>query len=160
MTSGWNSRMTWTTSPRIFSRFHFCSVSSAVFEYPKSTAEVKYCSAPSICRGCKQFLSPDYAQKRSLFGADDVLASFASRQAQISGAKPPAKRKVGQKIIPFIVRMGGDQENAAGVRQTFDCELRIERGWGERLSGRANRKLQKQCRGDCTESALHARFRC
>ena len=29
----------------------------------------------------------------------------------------------------------------------------------ERLSGRADRKLQKQSRGECTESALHARFR-
>ena len=79
--------------------------------------------------GCEEFLSSDYAQKRSLFGADDVLASFAARQAQIPGAKPPAKRQIGEKIIAFIVRMGGDQENAAGVRQTFDCKLRIERRW-------------------------------
>jgi hypothetical protein len=110
--------------------------------------------------GSEEFLRPDYAQERSLLRADDVLASFASRKAQVPGPEPPAKREIGQKIIPFIVRMGRDQENTARVRQTFDCELRIERVWGERLSRRANRKLQKQCRGDCTESALHARFRC
>ena len=137
MTSGWNSRMTWTISPRIFSRFHFCRVSSAVFEYPKSTADGKVLLGAIDLPGCEELLSPDHAEKRSLFGTDDVLPSFASGEAQVSGSKPPAKRQIGKKIVAFIVRMGGDQKNAAGVGQALERELRIGGRWGERLSGRA-----------------------
>ncbi len=50
MTSGRKTRIAHTTSARISSRPQIASVSSAVFEYPKSIARVKSCSAPSMRR--------------------------------------------------------------------------------------------------------------
>ena len=50
ITSGRNFRITQTMSARICSFPQNSYVSSAVFEYPKSMARVKYCSAPSIRR--------------------------------------------------------------------------------------------------------------
>ena len=52
-TSGRMVRIMRTKSPRISSRPHRSKVSSTLNEYPKSTARVKYCSAPSRrCAAC------------------------------------------------------------------------------------------------------------
>ena len=50
ITSGRNSRITRTMSPRTAWRSQTFSVSSAFFEYPKSFARVKYCRPPSSRR--------------------------------------------------------------------------------------------------------------
>ncbi|MEY3693208.1 MAG: hypothetical protein RL157_532 [Bacteroidota bacterium] len=47
-TSGRNSKATAVSSSKICSRFQTENVSSGLLLNPKSGAEVKYCSAPSI----------------------------------------------------------------------------------------------------------------
>ena len=66
------------------------SVSSGVFEKPKSTARVKNCSAPSMRRAASSSCVRITPERVALLGADQVLAAVAARERQVRRCAPSA----------------------------------------------------------------------
>jgi hypothetical protein len=65
----------------------------------------------------QQFLRPDHAQRAALLGTDQVLATFTARDREISRPHVATTGKVRQHVGTFVVRVGCDHQQGAGLIQ-------------------------------------------
>ncbi len=56
----------------------------------------------------QQFLGANHAQRRALFGADQILPALAAGDGKVGGAHVAATREIGQHAGALVIRVRGD----------------------------------------------------
>jgi len=136
-TSGWNWRKTRTVSDNTVSPSQKRSVSSGLFEKPKSIARVKELPAAVEPTRRQQLLRADDAELIADLGADQVLAAVAGRHRQVRGVGQPPVGEPGDEPGVFVVGVRRDVEHAAEHLHLLQGELDGGRvGPGRRLRRR------------------------
>jgi hypothetical protein len=77
--------------------------------------------------GREQLLGTNDAELVALFGADEVLTAFASRQREVAGAHFSTTRQIGEQCGVFVVGMRGNHEHAADDVEAIERKTRLRR---------------------------------